>query len=46
MTKADRPVVASSDVCIVIKEIKLNPLERAFTLFSVYKKPATIGYKV
>ena len=34
-----RPVVVSSDVCIVvIKEIKLNPLERAFTLLSVYQK--------
>jgi hypothetical protein len=33
-----RAVVASSDVCIVvIKEIKLNPLERAFTLFSLYQ---------
>jgi hypothetical protein len=37
MTKAK---VVSSDVCIVvIEEIKLNPLERAFTLLSVYQKP-------
>jgi hypothetical protein len=34
-------VVVSSDICIVvIEEIKLNPLERVFTLLSIYQKPS------